>query len=131
MFVSALLALSKSVIMLPKTTLQYAIRAAKVLPQGLIYLSLPSIFFYCAFVLGVMFLSLFGPTQPVCFIAHCIFLTLAFSPVHSGKPECGLSLNGEALRNVSQLRMSVFQAAMKSHMVSFACERNAVQYVLM
>lgn len=126
MFASALLALPKSLIKLPKTILQYAIRAAKVLLQGLIYLSSSSILYYCAIVLCVVFLSLFGLTQPVCFIAHCIFLTLAFSTVHSGKPECGLNLNSEALRNVSQLHMSVFQAAIKSHMVCFACERNAV-----
>lgn len=59
MFASALLALPKSVIKLPKTILQYAIRAAKVLPPGLIYLSSSSILYYCAIVLCVIFLSLF------------------------------------------------------------------------
>lgn len=121
MFASTLLALPKSVIKLPKTILQYAIRAAKVLPPGLIYLSSSFILSYCAIVLCVIFLSLFGHTQPVFFIARCN-LTLAFSSVHSGKLECGLSLNNPALRNVSQLCMSVFQAAIKSHMGGFACE---------
>lgn len=93
MFASALLALPKSVIKLPKTILQYAIRAAKVLPPGLIYLSYSSILYYCAIVLCVIFLSLFGPTQPVCFIAHCIF---TFSAVQSRKLVHGPILNGQA-----------------------------------
>lgn len=110
MFASALLALPKSVIKLPKTILQYAIRAAKVLPPSLIYLFSSSILYYCAIVLCVMFLFLFGHTQSGGFTARCIFLTLAFKNCAFTKTGAESEPEHPSIEDVSQLCVSVFQA---------------------